>query len=206
MVGKWHLGLGGKGGPDWNGEIKPGPREIGFDYSFLMPATGDRVPCVYVENQRVVGLDPKDPIQVSYGEPVGTEPTGKEHPELLKLHPSHGHDQTIINGISRIGYMTGGKAARWVDEDMADTFTRKAVAFIEQNKDRPFFLYFATHDPHVPRAPQSALCRQERLRRARRCDRAVRLVRGRNPQHARPLEPEHEHAGDSLQRQRPGRG
>ena len=115
VVGKWHLGLGGKGGPDWNGEIKPGPREIGFDYSFLMPATGDRVPCVYVENQRVVGLDPNDPIKVSYGEPVGTEPTGKDHPELLKLHPSHGHDQTIINGISRIGYMSGGKAARWVD-------------------------------------------------------------------------------------------
>jgi arylsulfatase A-like enzyme len=153
VVGKWHLGLGGKGGPDWNGEIKPGPREIGFDYSFIMPATGDRVPCVYVENQRVVGLDPRDPIQVSYGDPIGTEPTGKDHPELLKLHPSCGHDQTIINGISRIGYMSGGKAARWVDQDMADTFTRKAVAFIEQNKDGPFFLYFATHDPHVPRVP-----------------------------------------------------
>jgi arylsulfatase A-like enzyme len=153
VVGKWHLGLGGKGGPDWNVEIRPGPREIGFDYSFIMPATGDRVPCVYVENQRVVGLDPKDPIQVSYDVPVGTEPTGKAHPELLKMHPSHGHDQTIVNGISRIGYMTGGKAARWVDENMADTFTRKAVAFIEQNQDRPFFLYFATHDPHVPRVP-----------------------------------------------------
>ena len=69
------------------------------------------------------------------------------------MHPSHGHDQTIVNGISRIGYMSGGKAARWVDEDMADTFTRKAVGFIEQNKARPFFLYFATHDPHVPRVP-----------------------------------------------------
>ena len=153
VVGKWHLGLGGKGGPDWNGEIKPGPREIGFDYSFIMAATGDRVPCVYLENQRVVGLDPKDPIEVSYAEPVGTDPTGKDHPELLKMRPSHGHDQTIINGISRIGYMSGGKAARWVDEDMADTFTRKAVGFIEQNKARPFFLYFATHDPHVPRVP-----------------------------------------------------
>jgi len=153
VVGKWHLGLGGKGGPDWNGEIKPGPREIGFDYSFLMPATGDRVPCVYVENQRVVGQDPKDPIRVSYSEPFGNEPTGKDHPELLKLRPSHGHDQTIINGISRIGYMSGGNAARWVDEDMADTFTRKGIAFIEQSNDRPFFLYFATHDPHVPRVP-----------------------------------------------------
>ena len=153
VVGKWHLGLGGKGGPDWNGEIKPGPREIGFDYSFIMAATGDRVPCVYLENQRVVGLDPSDPIQVSYDRPVGVDPIGKDHPELLKVHPSHGHDQTIVNGISRIGYMTGGKAARWVDEDMADTFTRKAVTFIEQNRDRPFFLYFATHDPHVPRVP-----------------------------------------------------
>ena len=153
VIGKWHLGLGGKGGPNWNGEIQPGPLEIGFDYAFIMPATGDRVPCVYVENHRVVGLDPKDPIEVSYGQPLGDEPTGREHPELLKVQPSHGHDQTIINGISRIGYMKGGKAARWVDEEMADTFTRKAVAFIETNRAGPFFLYFATHDPHVPRAP-----------------------------------------------------
>jgi arylsulfatase A-like enzyme len=153
VVGKWHLGLGGENGPDWNSDIKPGPLEIGFDYSFIMPATGDRVPCVYVENHRVVGLDPKDPIQVNYDRLVGDEPTGKEHPELLKMKPSHGHDQTIINGISRIGYMTGGKSARWVDEDRADLFTQKSVAFIEKSRDKPFFLYFATHDPHVPRVP-----------------------------------------------------
>lgn len=151
-VGKWHLGLGAEK-LDWNGDIKPGPLEISFDYCFLIPATGDRVPCVYVENHRVVGLDPADPIEVSFKMRVGNEPTGKEHPELLKLRPSHGHDMTIINGISRIGYMTGGKSARWVDEDMADTITSKAVSFIERNKDRPFFLYFATHDIHVPRVP-----------------------------------------------------
>lgn len=153
VVGKWHLGLGAAAGPDWNGEVKPGPLEIGFNYCFLMPATGDRVPCVFVEDHRVAGLDPDDPIRVSFKEPVGNEPTGKGNPELLKMRPSHGHDQTIINGISRIGYMTGGKAARWKDEDMADTFTRKAIAFIEQNRGQPFFLYFATHDPHVPRVP-----------------------------------------------------
>ena len=154
VVGKWHLGLGpGPGKTDWNGEITPGPIEIGFDYAFLMPATGDRVPCVYVENHRVVGLDPADPIRVSFAGPVGDEPTGKARPDLLKLHPSHGHDMTIVNGISRIGYMSGGQAARWKDEDMADQFTRKAVAFIERNRTRPFFLYFATHDIHVPRVP-----------------------------------------------------
>jgi arylsulfatase A-like enzyme len=152
VVGKWHLGLG-EGAVDWNAEIKPGPREVGFDYSFLIPATGDRVPTVYVENQRVVGLDPKDPIRVDYKAPVGDEPTGKNQPEKLKVKPSHGHDFTIVNGISRIGYMSGGKAARWVDEDMADIITRKAVDFIDRSKSAPFFLYFATHDIHVPRVP-----------------------------------------------------
>lgn len=153
IVGKWHLGLGPEGGPDWNGEITPGPREVGFDDSFIMPATGDRAPCVYVENGRVVGLDPNDPIRVSYQAKVGSEPTGKENPELLKLRPTHGHDMTIVNGVSRIGWMSGGKKARWVDEEMADTFTRRAVRFLEENRQRPFFLYFATHNIHVPRVP-----------------------------------------------------
>ena len=153
VVGKWHLGLGGSGGADWNGEIKPGPNELGFDYSFIMAATGDRVPCVYIENHHVAGLDPNDPIRVSYDSPVGDEPTGRQHPELLKMKLSVGHDGTIIDGISRIGFMTGGHAARWKDQDRADVLTGKAVDFIKQSTNQPFFLYFATHDPHVPRVP-----------------------------------------------------
>jgi arylsulfatase A-like enzyme len=153
VVGKWHLGLGDAGGADWNHDIKPGPNELGFDYSFIMAATGDRVPCVYIENHRVVGLDANDPIKVSYGKKIGDEPTGKEHPELLKMGLSLGHDGTIVDGISRIGFMSGGKVARWKDEDKADVLTGKAVDFIQQNSQQPFFLYFATHDPHVPRVP-----------------------------------------------------
>ena len=152
VVGKWHLGLGGET-LDWNGEIKPGPLEVGFDESFIMAATGDRVPCVYVKDHRVVGLDPADPIKVSYGKPIEGEPTGKAESGLLRLHPSHGHDMAIVNGISRIGYMKGGKSALWKDETMAETFTREAVAFIKRHKAEPFFLYFATHDVHVPRVP-----------------------------------------------------
>jgi arylsulfatase A-like enzyme len=153
VVGKWHLGLGLSGGPDWNGEIRPGPNDLGFDSSFIMAATGDRVPTIYVENRRVVGLDRADPIAVSYDQPVGKTPIGREHPNLLKVHPSHGHDQTIVNGISRIGYMSGGTAALWKDEDMADVFTRQAVGFIERQRANRFFLFVALHDPHVPRVP-----------------------------------------------------
>ncbi|MCA9086331.1 MAG: arylsulfatase [Planctomycetaceae bacterium] len=156
VVGKWHLGLG-EGKVDWNTAIKPGPLEIGFDYSFLIPATGDRVPCVYVENHHVVGLDPADPIEVSFDGPVGNDPTGLDHPELLKMKWHHGHNATIVNGISRIGFMSGGHKARWVDEDMADVITSKAVNFVDQHaaasKDQPFFLYFSYHDIHVPRVP-----------------------------------------------------
>lgn len=154
VVGKWHLGLGA-GNIDWNGLISPGPGEVGFDYHFLIPATGDRVPCVYVEQGRVVDHDRGDPIEVSYGKRIGNLPTGKQRPDLLKQNWSHGHNATIVNGISRIGYMTGGEKARWIDEDMADVLTTKATAFIESHRKRPFFLYFATHDIHVPRVPHS---------------------------------------------------
>lgn len=156
-VGKWHLGLGGEKGPDWNAQIAPGPNQVGFNYSFIMAATGDRVPTVYVENGRVVGLDPKDPIRVSYQSPFEGEPTGTKNPELAKMK-SNGpqHNNAIVDGVPRIGFMSGGKAARWKDEEMADTFTAQAVGFIErQQKNKPFFLYFATHNIHVPRVPNA---------------------------------------------------
>ena len=156
-VGKWHLGLGKeRGKQDWNGEIEYGPREIGFNYSYIMAATGDRVPCVYVENQQIVNLDAADPIAVSYTTPFPGEPLGKDHPELLtvmKPSPNHGHDQAIVNGISRIGYMKGGTKALWQDENIADSITAHAVTFIKGNKNEPFFLYFGTNDIHVPRVP-----------------------------------------------------
>lgn len=155
IVGKWHLGLGETVTKDWNGEIKPGPNEVGFNYSFIFPATADRVPTVFLENHKVVALEANDPIAVDYTKKVGDDPTGKEHPELLKMQssPGQGHNQTIVNGIGRIGYMSGGKMARWVDEEVSSTFLANAQSFIEKNQKQPFFLYFALTEPHVPRMP-----------------------------------------------------
>ena len=151
-IGKWHLGMG-NGNINWNDTIRPGAREIGFDYSCIIAATNDRVPTVYVENGLVVGLDPDDPIYVDYDHNFEGEPTGLDHPEMLKLHWSHGHNNSIVNGIPRIGFMKGGQKAQWVDEEMADYFVGKVKDFVEENKDRPFFLYYGLHQPHVPRAP-----------------------------------------------------
>ena len=152
VVGKWHLGLG-DGSVDWNKDVKPGPLEIGFDYSFLLPATGDRVPTVYLENHSVVDLEDTDPIEVSYNHKVGNRPTGVENPELLRMKADLQHSQTIVNGVSRIGSMRGGESALWVDEEFPDVFTEKAVNFIEKNKEDPFFLFFSFQDIHVPRLP-----------------------------------------------------
>ncbi len=154
VVGKWHLGLGAPPKPDWSGTIKPGPLEIGFDYCYLMPTTNDRVPCVYVENHRVVGLDPADPVDVFMNNPDG-QPTGITHRDELKMDWSHGHNDSIVNGIGRIGFMVGGHDIRWNDEEMADRFTDKAVEFIQSRAAEPFFLYFSSQDIHVPRAPNA---------------------------------------------------
>jgi arylsulfatase A-like enzyme len=152
VVGKWHLGLG-DGQVDWNQRISPGPNEVGFDYSYIMAATQDRVPTVYLEDGKVVGLDPSDPIEVDYEENFEGEPTGRDNPEMLKMNWHHGHNNSIVNGIPRIGFMKGGEQALWVDEDMADHFLAKAQQYVREHKEDPFFLYYALQQPHVPRTP-----------------------------------------------------
>ena len=150
VIGKWHLGLGSDR-PDWNGILKPGPLEIGFDRCLLLPTTNDRVPQVYVENHRVLNLDPKDPLWVGDKKPSEDHPTGITHRDTLKMDWSHGHNSTIHNGISRIGFYTGGHAARFRDEDLSDKWVEESIAWMESNRDQPFFLFFSSHDLHVPR-------------------------------------------------------
>ncbi len=155
VIGKWHLGLG-SGQIDWNEHISLGPNEVGFDYSYIMAATNDRVPNVYVKNGDVVGLEKNDPLKVSYKKNFSGEPTGLDNPELLtSMTFSNGHFHSINNGISRIGYQKGGKKAQWIDEDMSDLFLAEAQSFVKKHQAEPFFLFYTLHQPHVPRVPNS---------------------------------------------------
>ncbi len=155
VFGKWHLGLGAvTGEQEWNDRVSPSPADIGFDDHYIMAATADRVPCVFIENGVVAGYDSSAPIEVSYKANFDGEPTGKNNPELLyNLKSSHGHNMSIVNGIGRIGYMKGGGSALWKDENIADSITAHAVDYIHSNASEPFFLYFAANDIHVPRFP-----------------------------------------------------
>jgi arylsulfatase A-like enzyme len=129
--GKWHLGFGDRPAPDWNADLKPGPLELGFDHFFGIPVVSSAPPHVWVEDHRVVGLDPKDPIV--YGGVEQTEP-----------FPAKG-----TRGIS------GGKAAHalYKDEELGTTLTAKATAWMREHADQPFFLYFATPHIHHPFTP-----------------------------------------------------
>lgn len=155
-IGKWHLGMG-DGNIDWNEQISPCANDVGFDYTCVVAATNDRVPTVYVENGRVVGLDPDDPIQISYKENFEGEPTALTNPEMVKMPWHHGHNMSIVNGIPRIGYMKGGKAAKWKDDKMAEYFLGLAENYLDTIPEgKPFFLYYGLHQPHVPRVPNKA--------------------------------------------------
>ncbi len=152
IVGKWHLGLG-NGNTDWNQRVSPGPNEVGFDYAYIMAATQDRVPTVYIDNGNVVGLDVNDPIEISYKKNFEGQPTGIDNPELTTMKWHQGHNNTIVNGIPRIGFMKGGEKAKWTDTDMADHFLSKAQDYLKAHKSEPFFLVYTMQQPHVPRTP-----------------------------------------------------
>jgi arylsulfatase A len=130
--GKWHLGFGKQRSPDWNADLKPGPLECGFDHYFGIPVVSSHPPFVWVEGHRVVGLDPADPLK--YG---GQEET-RMFPEKM-LNPP----------------MSGAKAAHalYNEEEHGTTLTEKAVGWMREHSEKPFFLYFATPHIHHPFTP-----------------------------------------------------
>ncbi len=143
-VGKWHLGFGKPGapgwddllGPDFNRELRPGPLDVGFESFFGMPAVGQH-PNIFIENRHVIGLEPGDPIrfindprpeyQVPYRQRPRTSPTNLQ--------------------------MASGKSAEYAFEDAAVTLTNRAVAFLEEHREKPFFLYLAHRNIHSPIRP-----------------------------------------------------
>jgi arylsulfatase A len=130
--GKWHLGFGDKPNPDWNTDLKPGPLECGFDHYFGIPVVNSHPPFVWVEDYRVVGLDPADPLK------YGGKPPTQLFPEKM-MAPA----------------MSGAKAAHalYREEEHGTTLTEKATAWMRGHQDAPFFLYFATPHIHHPFTP-----------------------------------------------------
>ncbi len=134
-VGKWHLGLG-EDKPDFNGELKPGPLELGFDYFYGIPMVNSGPPFVYIENHQVVGYDPADPFVL-----------GKK--SVTQKWPEKG-GYTAIGGAEKAHLL-------YEDEKVGTTLKNKAVEWLKNThstqKEKPFFLYLATTNIHHPFTP-----------------------------------------------------
>ena len=129
--GKWHLGFG-EGTPNWNGALKPGPLELGFDYYFGVPVVNSHPPFVYVENHHVVGLVEEDPFVY------------KKKAKTREFFEKMGYDQ--IGGAD-------AAHALYDDEQVGTELTERATAWIKEKKKDSLFLYLATTNIHHPFTP-----------------------------------------------------
>ncbi|MEC5127012.1 arylsulfatase [Verrucomicrobiales bacterium BCK34] len=137
--GKWHLGFK-EGTNDWQEPLRPGPQDLGFDYYYGMPVVNSAPPYLYVENDRIVGGDPDDP---------------------LKFLGRGAKDATPITPITReaggrvANQFQGGVEAHKLfnDYEVGTTLAGKATDWIKSRGEKPFFLYFATTNIHHPFTP-----------------------------------------------------
>jgi arylsulfatase A len=123
-VGKWHLGLGDAEKTDFTQPLRPGPISHGFDYYFGIPASLDMAPYVYFENEHVV-------------EQASIPDAGSKTPRGVFWRP-------------------GLRAPDFDIEQVLPTLTDKAVSILHeraQQREQPFFLYFAMPSPHTPWVP-----------------------------------------------------
>ena len=139
VIGKWHLGFG-KNENTWQEPLRPGPLDLGFDYYFGMPVVNSAPPYVYVENDRVVGSDPDDPLVYLGRNAKGTTPITPIPPEAAQRSPNQ---------------FGGAKEAHKLfnDYQIGTTFAKKSARWISERKDKPFFLYLATTNIHHPFTP-----------------------------------------------------
>lgn len=146
-IGKWHLGLGWQQkdptqpisnyngsrsfeeGDDSNVDFSKnasGPNDLGFDYSFIIPASLDMTPYLYLENGNAVEL------------PTAFTP-GKSQ-------------QKDGRGV----FWRAGEVSPGFDfNKVLATITEKSVSFIhnQETSNKPFFLYFPLTAPHTPWLP-----------------------------------------------------
>ena len=142
LIGKWHLGFGKPEmdgwsdvvGPDYNRELAPGPLEVGFDYFWGFPHVS-QLPHIIIENHRVLGLSPDDPIHI-----------------IADRRPEHRLDYLHRTRIGAANLrVNGGESARYEHDELSDRLTKRAVQYInEYESENPFFLYVAHRNIHGP--------------------------------------------------------
>ncbi len=139
-LGKWHLGFG-KGNNDWQEPLRPGPQDLGFDYYFGLPVVNSAPPYVYVENDRIVGGDPEDPlVHLGRGEHEEATPITPIPTEASRRTPNRFKGAVEAHKL-------------YNDYTVGTVLAGKAVDWITANREKPFFLFLSTTHIHHPFTP-----------------------------------------------------
>jgi arylsulfatase A len=162
VIGKWHLGLEwqtkdglsakldqktGYSNVDYSKEVKKGPNSVGFDYSFIHPASLDIPPYVFLRNHKVI--DP-DIVLTTTVYPARKESTlyawDKKHTDSLAVYWEKG-----------VWWRQGEMSKSFRIETCQSTIVKEGIAFIDsqvsKNAAQPFFLYLPLTGPHTPWMP-----------------------------------------------------
>jgi arylsulfatase A len=142
-LGKWHLGFGAPGtpgwddrlGPDYNRDLKPGPLDVGFDYFWGIPHVGQH-PHVIIENRRVLGLKLDNPMRLVPDPRTAGRKTYLDRPTVTPAHK-----------------FEGGTEALYDESELGVRIAERAVKWLGEQKDTPFFLYVALRNVHMPLKP-----------------------------------------------------
>lgn len=162
IIGKWHLGLDwqtkdglpasldrttGYSNVDYTKPVTMGPNSIGFDYSFIHPASLDIPPYVFLRNHQVI--DPEVVLTTS------VYPTGKEDTRYAwdKKHT----DSLAVYWEKGVWWRQGEMSKSFRVETCQSMILSEGMDFIEnqakRNAEQPFFLYLPLTGPHTPWIP-----------------------------------------------------
>jgi len=165
-VGKWHLGVNwgrkdenkplipdqrppGYTNVDFNAPVTDGPDAVGFDHYFILPASLDMPPYVFVRNGEVI-----DPEVIL---------TADAYPHALEeteyAWDSKHVSENDIYWDRGVWWRNGEMSKSFKVEDCLDNIVDEGLSFIEkhvsENRDKPFMLYLPLTGPHTPWMPNN---------------------------------------------------
>ena len=144
VVGKWHLGVDyarkGDGKTlDFSKPVGFTPNRYGFEYSYIVPASLDFPPYVYVENDRVVEAG-----------------TARQEAQGFPAYLRSGERGPNFRHVETLDVLLG-KATGFIADKA------KAARSTGSGQASPFFLYFALTAPHKPVLPHKRFVGKTKL-------------------------------------------
>jgi arylsulfatase A-like enzyme len=159
IIGKWHLGVEWQkkdnnlplvpetqyakvSNVDYRQAVTYGPNNYGFDYSYILPASLDMPPYLFLKNGKLVG---NKIVQISDVYPLRKSDTQLDYDSV------HSDNDGVYWGRG-VWWRAGEMAANFRVERCLQDITKESLCFIQKqaNKKHPFFLYMPLTSPHTP--------------------------------------------------------